>query len=99
MPLELCSRTISNVAHKPLLTFLLAKVAKVNFQQIYNFLLNAEKRCESTDKEILFEWSHHGILSTNLNVQTTLQEFIMYSSSKRVKGNQSCRSFVKFPPV
>ena len=41
--------------------------------------------CESTAKEVSFEWSHHRILSTDCEVRTKLHVSInIYSRSERV---------------
>ena len=45
--------------------------------------------CESTGKKVLFEWSHHRILSTESKVTATLQNSIIHSGSERVKAGTS----------
>ena len=42
--------------------------------------------CESTGRELSFEWSHHRISSTDSKVRVTLQNSIKHSGSERVKG-------------
>ena len=41
--------------------------------------------CESTGRELSFEWSHHRIMSADSKVRTTLQNSIKHSGSERVK--------------
>ena len=54
-----------------------------------NFLLSSfEKQiapCESTGRELSFEWSHHRILFTDSKDRVTLQSSIKHSGSERVK--------------
>ena len=54
-----------------------------------NFILwNFEKQiapCESTVRELSFEWSRHRIWSTDSKVRVTLQNSIKHSGSERVK--------------
>ena len=54
-----------------------------------NFLLSSFEKhiapCESTGRELSFEWSHHRISSTDSKVRVTLQTSIKYSGSERVK--------------
>ena len=54
-----------------------------------NFIFqNCEKQialCESTGRELSFEWSHHRISSTDSKVRVTLQNSIKHSGSERVK--------------
>ena len=60
------------------LTLSLPNVAKGNFdKQIAS--------CESTGRELSFEWSHHRISSTDSKVRVTLQNSIKHSGSERVK--------------
>ena len=40
--------------------------------------------CESTGRELSFEWSHHRISSTDSKVRVTLQNCIKHSGSERV---------------
>ena len=40
--------------------------------------------CESTGRELSFEWSHHRISSTDSKVRVTLQNSIKHSGSERV---------------
>ena len=65
---------------------------KANFDQICEFhFLNFEKQmasCESTGRELSFEWSHHRISSIDSKVRVTLQNSIKHSSSERVKPYQ-----------
>ena len=42
--------------------------------------------CESTDRELSFEWSHHRISSIDSKVRVTLQNSIKHSGSERVKS-------------
>ena len=55
-----------------------------------NFLLwNSEKEiafCESTGRELPFEWPQHRILSADWKVTFTLQNSIKHSGSERVKS-------------
>ena len=57
-----------------------------------NFIFsNFEKQmasCESTGRELSFEWSHHRISSIDSKVRVTLQNSIKHSSSERVKPYQ-----------
>ena len=41
--------------------------------------------CESTGREVSFEWSHHSILSLDSKVRVTLQNATIHSGSKRVE--------------
>ena len=41
--------------------------------------------CESTGRELSFEWSHHRISSTDSKVRVTLQNSIKHSGSEMVK--------------
>ena len=41
--------------------------------------------CESTGRELSFEWSHHRISSIDSKVRVTLQNSIKHSGSERVK--------------
>ena len=41
--------------------------------------------CESTGRELSFEWSHHRILSRDSKVRVTLQNPLKHSGSERVK--------------
>ena len=60
-------------------------------QKFPNFILqNLDKQiapCESTGRELSFEWSHHRTLSTDSKVKTTLQNSIIHSGSERVREN------------
>ena len=73
------------------LTLSLPNVAKGKFRpnlQI-SFSKNFDKQiasCESTDRELSFEWSHHRILSIDSKVTVTLQNTIKHSGSERVKN-------------
>ena len=79
-----------------LLLFLLNYVLTAKFRQkqtltkFPNFLLwNSEKEiafCESTGRELSFEWSQHRILSSDSKVTFTLQNSIKHSGSERVKS-------------
>ena len=55
-----------------------------------NFLLwNSKKEiafCESTGRELSFEWPQHRILSADSKVTFTLQNSIKHSGSERVKS-------------
>ena len=42
--------------------------------------------CESTGRELSFEWSHHRISSIDSKVRVTLQNSIKHSGSERVKS-------------
>ena len=42
--------------------------------------------CESTGRELSFEWSHHRISSIDSKVRVTLQNPIKHSGSERVNG-------------
>ena len=41
--------------------------------------------CESTGRELSFEWSHHRISSIDSKVRVTLQNPLKHSGSERVK--------------
>ena len=41
--------------------------------------------CESTDRELSFEWSHHRISCADSKVKVTEQNSIKHSGSERVK--------------
>ena len=41
--------------------------------------------CESTGRELSFEWSHHRILFIDSKVRVTLQNPLKHSGSERVK--------------
>ena len=45
--------------------------------------------CESTCRELSFEWSHHRISSTDSKVRVTLQNSIKHSGSERVNSFKS----------
>ena len=83
----------------PLTLSALPNLAKGKFRP--NFILwNFEKQiapCVSTGRELLFEWSHHRIWSTDSKVRVTLKNSIKHSDSERVKVNFNCR--VIFPYV
>ena len=59
-----------------------------NSRKVFIFIFsNLAKQivpCESTAKEISFEWSHHGIFSTGSKGRTTLQISIVNYGNKRV---------------
>ena len=42
--------------------------------------------CESTGRELLFEWSHHRISSIDSKVRITLQNSIKHPGSERVNA-------------
>ena len=42
-------------------------------------------QCESTGREVSFEWSLHRILSSDSKVRVTLQNSIIHSGGKRVE--------------
>ena len=79
-----------------MLLFLINYVLTAKFSQkqiltkFPNFLLwNSEKEiafCESTGRELPFEWPHHRILSADSKVTFTLQNSIKHSGSERVKS-------------
>ena len=53
----------------------LPKLTKIKVQQQFLPFLKVEKQivpCQSTGKEVLFEWSYHEISSTHSLVRTTL---------------------------
>ena len=58
-------------------------------RKIPNFIFaNSAKQiapCESTAKEISFEWSHYRILSTDSEFRTTLDVSIIDSGSEKVE--------------
>ena len=76
------------------LTLSLPNVAKGKFRpnlQI-SFSKNFDKQiasCESTGRELSFEWSHHRISSIDSKVRVTLQNSIKHSGSERVNRPQS----------
>ena len=41
--------------------------------------------CESTGREIVFEWSIHNILSSDSKVRVTLENSIIHSGSRKDK--------------
>ena len=58
--------------------------------------------CESTDRELSFEWSHHRISSTHSKGRVTLQNSIKHFGSERVKkvtngNNKYCGTSRKRP--
>ena len=79
-----------------MLLFLVNYVLTAKFSQkqtltkFPNFLLwNSEKEiafCESTGRELSFEWPQHRILSADSKVTFTLQNSIKHSGSERVKS-------------
>ena len=79
-----------------MLLFLVNYVLTAKFSQkqtltkFPNFLLwNSEKEiafCESTGRELPFEWPQHRILSADSKVTFTLQNSIKHSGSERVKS-------------
>ena len=73
-----------------LYTLSLSNVAKGKFRP--NFQISFSKivrnkiaSCESTGRELSFEWSHHRISSTDSKVRVTLQNSIKHSGGERVK--------------
>ena len=44
--------------------------------------------CESTGRELSFEWSHHRISSIDSKVRVTLQNPLKHSGSERVKSEK-----------
>ena len=77
------------------LTLSLPNVAKGKFlpNSKFHFLKNFEKQivsCESTGRELSFEWSHHRISSTDSKVRVTLQNSIKHYGGERVKGYFFC---------
>ena len=60
-----------------------------NLRQVPNFILENTYiqivPCESTIKEISFEWSHHRVSSTYSKVRTTLNVSITDSKSERIQ--------------
>ena len=63
---------------------------KANFEQSFQIsfskILKRIAECDSTGRELSFEWSHHRISSTDSKVRVTLQNSIKHSGSERVKG-------------
>ena len=45
--------------------------------------------CKSTAEEVSFEWSHHGISSTDSKVRTTLHVSIVDSGNGRIKRSMT----------
>ena len=72
--------------HVELITPSLLVLAKVQIQEIPNFIIpNPAKQIvpfESTNKEISFEWSHHRISSSESKVRTTLYSIINSTTGK-----------------
>ena len=71
------------------LTLSLPNVAEGKFRPNLQipFSKNFDKQiasCESTDRELSFEWSHHRISSIDSKVRVTLQNSIKHSGSERV---------------
>ena len=59
-----------------------------NFHVIFIFQ-NFDKQiasCDSTCRELSFEWSHHRISSADSKVRVALQNSIKFSGSEGVKG-------------
>ena len=84
--LQICVKLLLYIGWR--LTLSLPNVAKGNFdKQIAS--------CESTGRELSFEWSHHRMLSTDSKVRVTLQISIKHSSSERVKDHMLRLSFKK----
>ena len=58
--------------------------------KVPNFIFeNFDKQiapCESTGRELSFEWSHHRISSIDSKVRVTLQNPLKHSGSERVKN-------------
>ena len=63
-----------------------SKVSKFHFLKTNSRIAE----CESTGRELSFEWSHHRISSTDSKVRVTLQNSIKHSGSERVKGGHEC---------
>ena len=61
---------------------------KASFDQISKFhfpkLWETIASCESTGRELSFEWSHHRISSTDSKARVTLQNSIKHPGSERV---------------
>ena len=78
---------------------------KANFNQSSTFhFLDFEKQmasCESTGRELSFEWSHHRISSIESKVKVTLQNPIKQCGSERVKTKSTLilHSFVLEHPL
>ena len=47
-----------------------------------------------TGRELSFEWSHHGIRSTDSKVRVTLQNSIKHSGSERVKNEWNAQNAI-----
>ena len=58
-----------------------SKVSKFHFLKFWQIA-----ECDSTGRELSFEWSHHRISSTDSKVRVILQNSIKHSGSERVKG-------------
>ena len=73
-----------------LLTLSLPNVAKgkfrPNFQISFSKIVrnNSIRSCESTGRELSFEWSHHRISATDSKARVTLQNSIKHPGSERV---------------
>ena len=68
-----------------LLTLSLPNVAKGKFPPNLQISFSKILTCESTDRELSFQWSHHRISSIDSKVRVTLQNSIKHSGSERVK--------------
>ena len=72
------------------LTLSLPNVAKgklrPNFHISFSKISKQIAPCESTGKELLFEWSHHRISSADSKVRVALQNSIKYSGSEGVNA-------------
>ena len=71
------------------LTLSLPNVAKgifgPNFQMSFSKILTKKiAPCESTGRELSFEWSHHRISSADSKVRVALQNSVKYSGSEGV---------------
>ena len=84
-----CCQGVMPISHCHFLNPFTAKLSQRQISTKFpHFILwNFEKQiasCVSTGRELLFEWSHHKILSTESKVRVILQNSIEHSS--RVKG-------------
>ena len=70
------------------LSFLVMAKVKIQQKSQISSSSNSAKQkvpCESTAKEVSFEWSHHRISFIDSKVRSTLQVSIIESRSERVK--------------
>ena len=93
-PSDQNSNALTTAQPPLLLTLSLPRVSKIEIQDKYQisfckilkYLKHLIGPCESTAKEVSFEWSHYRISSTDSNTRTTLHVSMSDSGSERVKN-------------